>query len=103
MDMKKLEKAYFYNSSQRDIIADIFWLTEKLYKARNTILVYCKDNENVKIIDDFLWGYQDDGFIPHSIKKEDSIIQKNLCSYQKLKNVGKIISLRTLQNGQKNS
>ena len=55
MDKKKLEKAYFYNSSQRDIIADIFWLTEKLYKVRNTILVYCKDYENVKIIDDFLW------------------------------------------------
>ena len=74
MDMKKLEKAYFYNSSQRDIIADIFWLTEKLYKARNTILVYCKDNENVKIIDDFLWGYQDDGFIPHSIENEDCLL-----------------------------
>ena len=69
--MKKLEKAYFYNSSQRDIIADIFWLTEKLYKARNTILVCCKDYENVKIIDEFLWAYQDDGFIPHSIETKD--------------------------------
>ncbi|GIR95757.1 MAG: hypothetical protein CM15mP98_07270 [Paracoccaceae bacterium] len=57
MDAKKLEKAYFYNSSQRDIIADIFWLTEKLYKTRNTILIFCKDYENVKIIDDFLWSY----------------------------------------------
>ncbi len=73
MDMKKLEKAYFYNSSQRDIIADIFWLTEKLYKVRNTILVCCKDYENVKIIDDFLWAYKDDGFIPHSIEKEDQV------------------------------
>ena len=71
MDIKKIEKAYFYNSSQRDIIADIFWLTEKLYKARNTILVYCKDYENVKIIDDFLWTYQDDGFIPHSIETKE--------------------------------
>ena len=73
MDIKKIEKAYFYNSSQRDIIADISWLTEKLYKARNTILVYCKDYENVKIIDDFLWTYQDDGFIPHSIEKQDQV------------------------------
>ena len=73
MDTKKLEKAYFYNSSQRNIIADIFWLTEKLYKTRNTILIFCKDYENVKIIDDFLWSYRDDGFIPHSIEKEDHI------------------------------
>ena len=73
MNVKKLEKAYFYNSSQRDIIADIFWLTEKLYKSRNTILIFCKDYENVKIIGDFLWAYRDDGFIPHSLEKEDQV------------------------------
>ena len=73
MYVKKLEKAYFYNSSQRDIIADIFWLTEKLYKSRNTILIFCKDYENVKIIGDFLWAYRDDGFIPHSLEKEDQV------------------------------
>ena len=73
MCVKKLEKAYFYNSSQRDIIADIFWLTEKLYKSRNTILIYCKDYENVKIIGDFLWAYRDDGFIPHSLEREDQV------------------------------
>ena len=73
MHVKKLEKAYFYNSSQRDIIADIFWLTEKLYKSRNTILIFCKDYENVKIIGDFLWAYRDDGFIPHSLEKEDQV------------------------------
>ena len=73
MYVKKLEKAYFYNSSQRDIIADIFWLTEKLYKSRNTILICCKDYENVKIIGDFLWAYRDDGFIPHSLEKEDQV------------------------------
>ena len=73
MDAKKLEKAYFYNSSHRDIIADLFWLTKKLYKGRNTILVFCKDQENVKIIDDFLWAYRDDEFIPHSIESEKQV------------------------------
>ena len=73
MNVKKLEKAYFYNSSQRDIIADIFWLTEKLYKSRNTILICCKDYENVKIIGNFLWAYRDDVFIPHSLEKEDQV------------------------------
>ena len=73
MYVKKLEKAYFYNSSQRDITADIFWLTQKLYKSRNTILICCKDYENVKIIGDFLWAYRDDGFIPNSLEKEDQV------------------------------
>ena len=73
MYVKKLEKAYFYNSSQRDLIADIFRLTEKLHKSRNTILICCKDYENVKIIGDFLWAFRDDGFIPHSLEKEDLV------------------------------
>ena len=73
--MKKLEKVYFYNSSQRDIIADISWLTEKLYKERNRIVVYCKDQETVELINTFLWRYKEDVFIPHSVEKnEQSII-----------------------------
>ena len=75
MNMKKLEKVYFYNSSQRDIIADISWLTEKLYKERNRIVVYCKDQETVELINTFLWRYKEDVFIPHSVEKnEQSII-----------------------------
>jgi DNA polymerase IIIc chi subunit len=75
MNMKKLEKVYFYNSSQRDIIADISWLTEKLYKERNRIVVYCKDQETVELINTFLWSYKEDVFIPHSVEKnEQSII-----------------------------
>ena len=71
MNVNKLEKAYFYNSSQRDVVADISWLTEKLYKERNSILVCCKDQETVEVIDDFLWGYKEDAFIPHSIEKKE--------------------------------
>ena len=75
MNMKKLEKVYFYNSSQRDIIADISWLTEKLYKERNRIVVYCKDQETVELINTFLWRCKEDVFIPHSVEKnEQSII-----------------------------
>ncbi len=71
MNMKKLEKVYFYNSSQRDIIADISWITEKLYKERNSIVVYCKDQETVELLNAFFWGYKEDVFIPHSIEKNE--------------------------------
>jgi len=71
VDIQKIETAYFYNSSQRDIVADISLLTENLYKDRNRILVYCKDEETVKIIDDFLWAYKEDKFIPHSKDKNE--------------------------------
>ena len=71
MNVNKLEKAYFYNSSHRNVVADISWLTEKLYKERDSILICCKDQETVEVIDDFLWRYKEDGFIPHSIEKKE--------------------------------
>ncbi len=75
MNVNNLEKAYFYNSSHRNVVADISWLIEKLYKERNSILICCKDQETVEVIDDFLWRYKEDGFIPHSIEnKEQSSI-----------------------------
>ena len=71
MDVNKLEKAYFYNCSYRNVVADISWLTEKLYNERDTILICCKDQETVEVIDDFLWRYKEDGFIPHSTEKKE--------------------------------
>ena len=71
MNVNKLEKAYFYNCSYRNVVADISWLTEKLYKEMDSILICCKDQETVEVIDDFLWRYKEDGFIPHSIEKKE--------------------------------
>ena len=71
MDVNKLEKAYFYNSSHRNVVADISLLIEKLFKEKNRILVCCKDLETVEVIDDFLWAYKEDGFIPHSIATKE--------------------------------
>ena len=39
MNVNKLEKAYFYSSSQRNVVADISWLIEKLFKER--MCIYC--------------------------------------------------------------
>ena len=75
MNVNKLEKAYFYNSSHRNVIADISWLIEKLFKEKNRILVCCEDQETVEVIDAFLWAYKEEEFIPHSIatKEKNSI------------------------------
>ena len=76
MNVSKLEKAYFYNSTQRNVVADIAWLIEKLFKEKNRILVFCKDKETVEVIDAFLWAYKEDGFIPHS-----PVTQQNSSAY----------------------
>ena len=71
MELKKLEKVYFYNSSKRDIVSDISVLSEKLFLKNDSIVIFCTDQETVAVVDDFLWAYKEDGFIPHSIKKNE--------------------------------
>ena len=71
MELKKLKKVYFYNSSQRDTVSDISVLTEKLFLKNDSIAIFCTDQETVAVVDDFLWAYKEDGFIPHSIKKNE--------------------------------
>ena len=65
----KLEKAFFYKSSHRDVVRDIAWLTESIFKKNNRIVIFCTDQETAEVVDDFIWSYRDDSFIPHSIKK----------------------------------
>ena len=69
MTLGKLEKAFFYNASHRDVVADVALLTENIFKKNNKIVIFCTDQETAEVVDDFLWSYRDDSFIPHSIKK----------------------------------
>ena len=70
MALGKLEKAFFYNMSHRDVVADIAWLAENIFKKNNRIVIFCTDQETTEVVDDFLWSTRDDSFIPHSKKKD---------------------------------
>ena len=70
MALGKLEKAFFYNMSHRDVVADIAWLAENIFKKNNRIVIFCTDQETTEVVDDFLWANKDDSFIPHSKKKD---------------------------------
>jgi DNA polymerase-3 subunit chi len=69
MELGKLEKAFFYNAFNRDVVTDIAWLTENIFKKNNKIVIFCSDQETAEVIDDFLWSTREDSFIPHAIKK----------------------------------
>ena len=70
MALGKLEKAFFYNVSHRDVVADIAWLAENIFKKNNRIVIFCTDQETTEVVDDFLWSTRDDSFIPHSKKMD---------------------------------
>ncbi|MFL2801009.1 MAG: DNA polymerase III subunit chi [Paracoccaceae bacterium] len=74
MELKKIEKVYFYNSSHRDIIYDIAVLTEKLFLKNDRIVIFCTDQETVEVVDNFLWAYREDSFIPHSINRNEKTL-----------------------------
>jgi len=73
MELGKLQKAFFYNASHRDVVADITWLTENIFKKNNSIVIFCTDQETAKVVDDFLWSYKEDSFLPHALKKHEEV------------------------------
>ena len=64
MALGKLEKAFFYNVSHRDVVADVAWLAENIFKKNSPAVLYggSVDEKNVgmfrqiKEIDGFLIG-----------------------------------------------
>ena len=45
-------------------------LLEKAYQRGHRVFVYCESKENAEHLDELLWTYKDDSFIPHNLQGE---------------------------------
>ncbi len=45
-------------------------LTEKIYRKKHKLYIHCQDQQQAHQIDELLWTYQDQSFIPHNIYGE---------------------------------
>jgi DNA polymerase-3 subunit chi len=45
-------------------------LLEKAYRSEHRIFVYCENKQDAMLIDELLWTYKDDSFIPHNLEGE---------------------------------
>lgn len=45
-------------------------LLEKAYQRGHRVFVYCESKENAERLDELLWTYKDDSFIPHNLQGE---------------------------------
>jgi DNA polymerase III subunit chi len=45
-------------------------ILEKAYKRGHRVFVYCEDLESTNLLDELLWTYKDESFIPHNIQGE---------------------------------
>ncbi len=45
-------------------------LLEKAYLRGHRVFVYCESQENAEQLDEMLWTYKDDSFIPHNLQGE---------------------------------
>ena len=62
---------YLINQDQPDAV----WLLacrllEKAYKRGHRIFVFCESKEHAEHLDELLWTYKDDSFIPHHLQGE---------------------------------
>lgn len=45
-------------------------LIEKAYQRGHRVFVHCKDQHDAEHLDELLWTYKDDSFIPHNLQGE---------------------------------
>lgn len=45
-------------------------LLEKAYQRGHRVFVYCETSDDAALIDELLWTYKDDSFIPHNLQGE---------------------------------
>ncbi|MDP1602537.1 MAG: DNA polymerase III subunit chi [Legionella sp.] len=45
-------------------------LLEKAYLRGHRVFVYCNDKQQAELIDELLWTFKDDSFIPHNLQGE---------------------------------
>lgn len=45
-------------------------LLEKAYRQGHSVFVYCDHQHDAELLDEFLWTYKEDSFIPHNLQGE---------------------------------
>jgi DNA polymerase III subunit chi len=60
----------FYHLEKRPLDAVLPSLLEKTLARGLQAYVKCSSNERLKVLDDLLWSYRDDSFLPHGISEE---------------------------------
>lgn len=45
-------------------------LLEKAYMRGHSVFVYCNDQKQAEMLDDLLWTFKDNSFIPHNLQGE---------------------------------
>lgn len=65
--------ATFYNLNlATEEVRDFFLceLIEKLYRQEKTVLVWCESREQAERLDEALWQFKEESFIPHNLEGE---------------------------------
>ncbi len=62
-----MKEIFFYNIESRDFLKDISLLIEKLFRQGIKVLIFCPDDSIARLLDDFLWTFKEESFIPHIV------------------------------------
>jgi DNA polymerase-3 subunit chi len=70
---------FYILSSQSENSKQLFAcrITEKAYKMQHSIVIQSENNKDAKYLDELLWNFRDDSFVPHhtSNDKTNSAVQ----------------------------
>lgn len=63
----ELKHIYFVELSVDKKAAFVCDIAEKLFKENNSVHIYCKEKRDLNRLDQLLWTWKQDSFVPHAL------------------------------------
>jgi len=73
--MPKVDFYIITENSLETSLGFICRLLDKAYQQKHHIYVYMNNENEAKMLDDLLWTFRDDAFIPHSLSNQSAAIK----------------------------
>ena len=62
---------YLVDTNRQDEIMNVVCkLTEKAYFRKHQVFIFCNNQQQAETVDEMLWSFRDDSFVPHNIQGE---------------------------------
>ena len=65
--MANLSEVYFYHVTRQTIVSALPQLLSKAKDIGWTVFIRSKDQASLKLIDDAIWTFQPESFLPHAV------------------------------------
>ena len=69
-----MTEVVFYDMPQEERYNWVARLVEQAWRAKKRMLIHCGSDTETRYLDEFLWTYREDAFLPHEVVGKDGTL-----------------------------